>query len=389
MPFLIGSSATSAPPTVMVLRSQAPSSSGAPVRLITNGNLSESEDSDDGRPLRTSPASGSDPSTLPSHLADALDFKMTRVTQIIEIVRREAPRSHPLASPTLSTAILGLGHQTSMMMGMSSRDPYGPSPNYLRRAAVRSKPYKAKQPLVVFSVEAVLDVMLPYHSSGGYTNVISRGYLHTLFDYVTHKQSPYCGVFYTHMPRERALQTLKSLNLPVGAPEPEERDSWLGLYSLEDMGPGKNDQHAIKDLDKLWARLYEEHGTSFGVENTVAITHNPQEFSKHPSSFICVPEFKYLATIAPQDDTVLLQLIAALDDLTTETNFPYHIKEYGWDRPETWVHVDKKDSAQQLVRRALMIRAAVAQCAVMRIPIIAFGGNFRWKTAVRSDYDRY
>lgn len=51
-----------------------------------------------------------------------------------------------------------------------------------------------------------------------------------------------------------------------------------------------------------------------------------------PDSFILVPSFKYIATIPAQDDLVLLQLITALQDLETETNFAYHIKELGWDK---------------------------------------------------------
>ncbi|KAK4051911.1 hypothetical protein OIV83_002616 [Microbotryomycetes sp. JL201] len=207
-----------------------------------------------------------------------------------------------------------------------------------------------------------------------------------MLDYVCHKDNPWCGVFYTSMPRDKALKTLKDLNLPVGGPEPDERDSWLGLYAREDMKPGWSDEHAVKDLDYLWKQLSREHGMNFNIENTVVITSNPAHMIKQPQSFILVPAFEYLSTIPPDQDTVLLQLIAALDDLLTETNFPFHIKQFKWDQVDTWAHVQGKDSAAGLIKRAFMVKAAVSICAMMRIPIVAFEGNFKWKTALRSDY---
>ncbi|KAM0788315.1 hypothetical protein ACM66B_001458 [Microbotryomycetes sp. NB124-2] len=416
MPFLFGpgsSVGASGAPVVQVFRAP-PGGGGNPLRSLMNG---DSEVSDDERPPARVPpytvinlpnlrarTGREQQAVLPAGIS-TVRIKMTMIEEVIEIVRSGHDKMPGPRLPSLpllaSLPSNHLGAPGGSFFGLASSSPSrgvnvlrdssgtgGPSADYLRRAAVESMPFARKpcQPLVVFSIEAVLDCTLPSHSRGGYTDTLSRGFLHTLIDYVLHDDTPWCGVFFTSMPREDAVKTLKDLNLPVGGPESNERDSWLGLYAREDMKPGWSDEHGIKDLEALWAGIYQDHRMKFDLENTVVITSNPRHMVKQPHSFILVPAFEYISSTPADQDLVLLELVAALDDLLTETNFPYHIKQFDWDKVHTWAHVEKKDSASSIIRRAFMAKAAISICAKLRIPVIAFEGNFKWKTALRSDY---
>ena len=114
----------------------------------------------------------------------------------------------------------------------SLRDPYvkpltgpaTPSAEYLRLAAIPSRPSPSSQPLLVISLDGVVDARLPYHLSGGYTDVLSRPYLETFLAYLLSQQSPWSFCFYSSLPRKQALKTLRELNMPTGGPEKDERD---------------------------------------------------------------------------------------------------------------------------------------------------------------------
>lgn len=185
--------------------------------------------------------------------------------------------------------ISGLSLATAIHGGVS------PSAAYLRKAAVPSKPFKANMPLVVLSLDSVLECRLPHHLTGGYTDTLARGFLRTFMDYILLPGTPWCVVFFTALPRKLALKTLEDLNLPTGGPERDERDGVLGVFCKEDMRHGWTDDMSVKDLDVLWKVLLKASGDSdqvepqkklvadacaaeqeqnmqFGVENTVVIT---------------------------------------------------------------------------------------------------------------------
>ncbi|GAA6062380.1 hypothetical protein JCM10212_003189 [Sporobolomyces blumeae] len=247
------------------------------------------------------------------------------------------------------------------------------SPTYIRLASVRSRPTTADSPLCVVSLDGVVDARLPYHLSGGYTDVISRPYLQTLMKYLLHHNTPWCFVFFSSLPRETALKTLEELNLPTGGPEDDERDGVLGLFAADDMQDWTGLASKIKDLDSMWKALKEEEGVDWGVHNTVVLTSNPNELAKQPYNFIHVPRLLYKSTVSPADDMFLLLAIAALKDLETETNFAYHIKEMGWNDLKVWTSLDSTSRNE----RNEMLFNAVRICATCRISIKAFTGNRR------------
>ncbi|GAA5984931.1 hypothetical protein JCM5350_000066 [Sporobolomyces pararoseus] len=245
--------------------------------------------------------------------------------------------------------------------------------DYLSQVNVPSRPVTAQNPLLVISLDGVIDARLPYHLSGGYTDVISRPYLQTLMKYLLLQKTPWCFVFYTSMSRKDGLKTLKELNLPTGGPEDDERDGVLGLFAADDMRKWKDSPHPVKDLESMWAALYEEEGVHWGVHNTVVLSADPQEMAKQPYSFIAVPKLEYKSVVRPADDLFLLLVIAVLKDLETETNFAYHIKEMEFNDEKFWTAQDPKSVAE---RNSILFNS-VRICASDRISIKALVGNKR------------
>ncbi|ORY48421.1 hypothetical protein BCR35DRAFT_327301 [Leucosporidium creatinivorum] len=250
-----------------------------------------------------------------------------------------------------------------------------PSAAYLRASAVPSKPTASDHPLVVLSLDMVLDARLPYHLSGGYTDVISRPYIHTLLDYILHLHSPWSVCFFTSLPRKVALKTLKQLKLPTGGPEKDERDGVVGVFAHEDMRRGwSGGELEVKDLEFLWDKLEEEEGIRWTLQDTVVLTDNPAHMRAQPHNFILVPKFSYRSTVAAADDQFLLMMVAALKDLETETNFAYHIKEMGWFNSTFWQSANAAADIG-IPRLAMYVFWAVRICAQSRVDIVAYGGN--------------
>ncbi|GAA5914645.1 uncharacterized protein JCM6883_001027 [Sporobolomyces salmoneus] len=245
--------------------------------------------------------------------------------------------------------------------------------DYLSQVNVPSRVVTATNPLLVISLDGVIDARLPYHLSGGYTDTISRPYLGTLMKYLLLQKTPWCFVFYTSMSRQDGLKALKELNLPTGGPEDDERDGVLGLFAADDMRNWKDSPKPIKDLDSMWQALYEEEGIHWGVHNTVVLSHDPQEMAKQPYSFIHVPRLDYKSVVRPVDDMFLLLMIAILKDLETETNFAYHIKDMKYNDLDTWT----SKSTDAVNERNHMLNNAVRICAGDRISIRALTGNKR------------
>lgn len=134
--------------------------------------------------------------------------------------------------------------------------PATPSAEYLRLAAIPSRPSPSSQPLLVISLDGVVDARLPYHLSGGYTDVLSRPYLETFLAYLLSQQSPWSFCFYSSLPRKQALKTLRELNMPTGGPEKDERDGVVGLFARDDMREGwDGGELDIKDLEVIWSEL--------------------------------------------------------------------------------------------------------------------------------------
>lgn len=153
--------------------------------------------------------------------------------------------------------------------------PVEPSASYLRRVAVPSRVVRGgvMRPLLVLSLDGVLDCRLPYHLSGGYMDVLKRPYLDTFLRYVLNLQSPWAVCFYTSLDKETAEQTLRQLRGPTGGPERDERDGVVGLFARDDMRQGwKGGELEVKDLEVLWAGLMKEENIQWGVENTVVVT---------------------------------------------------------------------------------------------------------------------
>ncbi|BGP38779.1 hypothetical protein JCM10449v2_002716 [Rhodotorula kratochvilovae] len=252
------------------------------------------------------------------------------------------------------------------------KGPASPSPDYLRRAAAPSRPAPSAHPLLVISLDGVVDARLPYHLSGGYTDVLARPYLEPFLAYLLSQQSPWSFCFYSSLPREQALETLKCLNMPTGGPEKDERDGVVGLFARDDMREGwEGGELELKDLDVIWSELYEEEGVQWGVEDTVVLTDFPGHMKKQPANYILVPQLTYKSTTRPRDDQFLLLMIAVLKDLETETNFAYHIKEMDWASPQIWNSMDEHSTNE---RNGYLLNA-VRICADYRIDIKAFSGN--------------
>ncbi|GAA6014175.1 hypothetical protein JCM10207_006122 [Rhodosporidiobolus poonsookiae] len=258
-------------------------------------------------------------------------------------------------------------------------DPTGPDPSaaYLREAAEPSKPLPADSPLVVISLDGVLDARLPYHLSGGWTDVLARPYLTTLMEYLLHQHSPWSFCFFSSLPRKEALKTLKSLKLPTGGPEKDERDGVVGLFARDDMRGWSGGKLELKDLDWMWEQLGDEEGRNadgtpfWGPHNTVVLTDYPANMRKQPGNYILVPRLEYKSTVRPRDDQFLLLMIAVLKDLETETSFPAHIKEMRWNDLKIWTstHPDCVNERNEYLNNAVRV------CADMRISITAFTGN--------------
>ncbi|GAA5848481.1 hypothetical protein JCM3766R1_005661 [Sporobolomyces carnicolor] len=247
------------------------------------------------------------------------------------------------------------------------------SSDYMSQVNVPSRPVRAQRPLAVISLDGVVDARLPYHLSGGYTDVIARPYLQTLMKYLLLQKSPWCFVFYTSMPRKDGLRTLKELNLPTGGPEDDERDGVLGLFARDDMRKWKGSPEPVKDLEYIWQALYEEEGIRWGVHNTVVFSHDPSEMAKQPYSFIHVPSIEFKSESNPLDDMFLLLAVAVLRDLETEINFAYHIKEMGLNDVTFWTGID----SAHVDERNEILYNAVRICARERITIRALTGNKR------------
>ncbi|GAA5950175.1 hypothetical protein JCM3765_004227 [Sporobolomyces pararoseus] len=245
--------------------------------------------------------------------------------------------------------------------------------DYLSQVNVPSRPVTAQNPLLVISLDGVIDARLPYHLSGGYTDVISRPYLQTLMKYLLLQKTPWCFVFYTSMSRKDGLKTLKELNLPTGGPEDDERDGVLGLFAADDMRKWKDSPHPVKDLESMWAALYEEEGVHWGVHNTVVLSADPQEMAKQPYNFIAVPKLEYKSVVKPAEDMFLLLVIAVLKVLEYESNFANHIKERKLNDATYWIG---QGTSASLLRNE-MLHDAVTICAEERITIKAMTGNKR------------
>ncbi|GAA5885280.1 hypothetical protein JCM16303_005984 [Sporobolomyces ruberrimus] len=245
--------------------------------------------------------------------------------------------------------------------------------DYMSQVNVPSQATTARNPLLVISLDGVVDARLPTHLLGGYTDVISRPYLGTLMKYLLLQKTPWCFVFYTSMTRKEGMKVLKELNLPTGGPEDDERDGVLGLFAKDDMRKWTGSGEMVKDLDSMWQALYEEEGVQWGVHNTVVLSHDPSEMAKQPFSFIHVPRIDYKSSVLPQDDMFLLLMIAVLRDLETETNFANHIKELKYNEPEIWTAKDSKTTGF----RNAVLHNAVRICAGERIGIKALTGNKR------------
>lgn len=136
--------------------------------------------------------------------------------------------------------------------------PAVPTAEYLRQASVPSKPMRAMAPLLIIALDGVVDAPLPYHLSGGYTDVLSRPYLTTIMGYLLTRDSPWNFCFYSSLPRVDALRRLKELNLPTGGPEKDERDGVVGLFARDDLRyakHGADGDYEYLDLEVIWQAL--------------------------------------------------------------------------------------------------------------------------------------
>ncbi|GAA6027890.1 hypothetical protein JCM8097_001767 [Rhodosporidiobolus ruineniae] len=246
-----------------------------------------------------------------------------------------------------------------------------PSVEYLRKAAIPSKPVPSDHPLVVLSLDGLLDARLPRHLSGGWTDVLARPYLQPFMEYLLHQNSPWSIVFFSSLSRKKALQTLKSLKLPTGGPEKDERDGVVGLFAHDDMRGWNGGELEIKDLEYMWDQLEQEEGVRWGVEDTVVLSVFPAFFKLQPSNVVLVPQIQYKSTTRPDSDQFLMHAIAVLKDLETESNFAYHIKEMGWHTGTVFTSADEK----AVNERNSYLCNAMRICADYRIAVVAFTGN--------------
>ncbi|GJN87564.1 hypothetical protein Rhopal_000518-T1 [Rhodotorula paludigena] len=253
--------------------------------------------------------------------------------------------------------------------------PAVPTAEYLRQASVPSKPMRAMAPLLIIALDGVVDAPLPYHLSGGYTDVLSRPYLTTIMGYLLTRDSPWNFCFYSSLPRVDALRRLKELNLPTGGPEKDERDGVVGLFARDDLRyakHGADGDYEYLDLEVIWQALKEEEGEiPWGPHNTVVLSDFKGRMALQPYNHIFVPRIEYKSNVRPCDDQILLYMIAALKDLETETNFAYHIKEMEWNKLDIWQSMDPKHFHE---RNSYLLNA-IRICANSRVSITAFTGN--------------
>ncbi|GAA5914841.1 hypothetical protein JCM6882_007816 [Rhodosporidiobolus microsporus] len=251
-------------------------------------------------------------------------------------------------------------------------DGVNPSPEYLKRASVPSQPVPSDHPLVVISLDGVVDARLPYHLSGGHTDTLSRPYLVPFMEYLLHQHSPWSIVFYSSLSRKKALKTLKELKLPTGGPEKDERDGVVGLFARDDMRSGWDGGNLeIKDLDWMWAQLAKEEGVLWTQEDTVVLSDYPAFFPKHPDNVLLVPILEYKSVTRPRDDQFLLIMIAVLKDLETESNYSNYLRAQGWDKIDIWMSNEPKYANE---RNSYVVNA-VKICCDYRINIVGFTGN--------------
>lgn len=125
---------------------------------------------------------------------------------------------------------------------------------------VQSRPVTAQNPLLVISLDGVVDARLPYHLSGGYTDVISRPYLQTLMVspeeflplLVALVDTPHWSISLEIPPPAKDAVVLRLLHVPVpqrrpqdaqGAQPPDRRSR--GRRARWSLGSLRRRRHAV------------------------------------------------------------------------------------------------------------------------------------------------
>lgn len=205
----------------------------------------------------------------------------------------------------------------------------------------------------------------PLASNVEASTCVGYSYLHLFCSqaYVLRPGSEWYFCFYSALTRKKALKVLKSLKLPVGAPDRDERDGSVGLFAKvkaelvaielfteltasctrqEDLGGGwDTGELETKDLEALWSILgrsspLSQHalrsstarstpadkyeGYRWGPESTLVITDNPKHMLAQPFNFILAPSFNYRSNVRIAEDQFLLMIITCLRDLVSNSS---------------------------------------------------------------------
>ncbi|BGP54595.1 hypothetical protein JCM8202v2_002182 [Rhodotorula sphaerocarpa] len=271
-------------------------------------------------------------------------------------------------SPSVSNAGPAPGLTRSMRFP-GAGSPHPSAAEYLARKSQDPSLVHSPHPLLVLSLDGLLDARLPYHLTGGWTDVLTRPYLLTFMQYVVRPESDGILCFHTELDRETALRTMRQLRLPTGGPEVDERDNVVGLWTREDMiaaGGG-----AGLDLEVLWAGLAEEENILWGPENTVVITDDPSHCKLQPKNFVLGPQMSYISSQSAKSDNFLLALIGILEELLPVEDIPSYIGMRKWNKPDLWT-----SRAQDAIHERNQYTVdGLEQCALLRITVRALTGN--------------
>ncbi|GAA5825212.1 hypothetical protein JCM3770_001832, partial [Rhodotorula araucariae] len=247
-----------------------------------------------------------------------------------------------------------------------------PSARYLSAVAAptsATRPGHVGQRLVIFDLDGTLYTRPPQHLEhipAG--EPAGRPYLRSFLIWLLRPDSPWTMAIWTGSQKATAVQCLYELDLGLVGPNLVDGEAELlhpklvALWAREDFGLTPKDfvsyVAVVKDLDKMWSYLAEEHLGAFSPSNTVMVDDTPSKLRAQPATLIAAPTYDYPRapspyTAAAQLDTFLLALADMLDELAEQTNFGRFIAQHAWNKvPARRELADRTEAGIALLERA-------------------------------------
>ncbi|GAA5901988.1 hypothetical protein JCM8208_006656 [Rhodotorula glutinis] len=244
-----------------------------------------------------------------------------------------------------------------------------PSSLYKSEVAVPSTPGRVGKPLVIFDLDGTLYTRPPQHLEHIPEGEPSgRPYLRSFLMWLLRPESPWTMAIWTASQKATAVKCLYELDLGLVGPSLVKGEAELlhpklvALWAREDVGLTDKDFVSyvaiVKDLDKLWEHLADEHLGKFDPYNTVMVDDTPIKLRAQPSSLIAAPTYDYplgpsTYTVAAQLDGFLLALADMLDELAPQSNFANFIGRSRWNKVLGRRDItDKRNAGIELLERA-------------------------------------